>query len=82
LINNELQITTPVLKDTVLVNSVGKFRKRGKSFSNPLFSYLIKDFYGFVNKSFSNRVNFEIPDYWGIGKLVSRGFGTVKRVSS
>jgi hypothetical protein len=23
-------------------------------------------------------VNFEIPDYWGIGKSVSRGFGTVK----
>ncbi len=27
-------------------------------------------------------VNFEIPDYWGIGKSVSRGFGTVKRVNS
>ncbi|NWF53095.1 MAG: CRISPR-associated endonuclease Cas6 [Nitrospirae bacterium] len=26
-------------------------------------------------------VNFEIPDYWGIGKSVSRGFGTVKRCS-
>ena len=25
-------------------------------------------------------VNFEIPDYWGIGKSVSRGFGTVKRM--
>lgn len=24
-------------------------------------------------------VNFEIPDYWGIGKSVSRGFGAVKR---
>jgi len=24
-------------------------------------------------------VNFEIPDYWGIGKLVSRGGGTVVR---
>jgi hypothetical protein len=23
-------------------------------------------------------MNFEIPDYWGIGKSVSRGFGTVK----
>ncbi|MCC6545498.1 MAG: hypothetical protein IT392_13555 [Nitrospirae bacterium] len=32
---------------------------------------------GFLG-SFS--VNFEIPDYWGIGKSVSRGFGTVKRV--
>jgi hypothetical protein len=31
---------------------------------------------GFVG-SFS--VNFEIPDYWGIGKSVSRGFGTVKK---
>ncbi len=27
-------------------------------------------------------VNFEIPDYWGIGKSVSRGFGTVKKVKS
>jgi len=26
-------------------------------------------------------VNFEIPDYWGIGKSVSRGFGTIKRVN-
>lgn len=26
------------------------------------------------------KVNFEIPDYWGIGKSVSRGFGTVKRI--
>ena len=25
-------------------------------------------------------VNFQIPDYWGIGKSVSRGFGTVKRL--
>jgi len=25
-------------------------------------------------------VNFEIPDYWGIGKSVSRGFGTIQRV--
>lgn len=25
-------------------------------------------------------VNFEIPDYWGIGKSVSRGFGTVVRI--
>ncbi|MCL0071136.1 hypothetical protein M1N41_00965 [Thermodesulfovibrionales bacterium] len=24
-------------------------------------------------------VNFEIPNYWGIGKSVSRGFGTVKK---
>ncbi len=24
------------------------------------------------------KVNFEIPDYWGIGKSVSRGFGTIK----
>lgn len=25
-------------------------------------------------------VNFEVPDYWGIGKSVSRGFGTIKRI--
>jgi len=24
-------------------------------------------------------VNFEIHDYWGIGKSMSRGFGTVKK---
>jgi len=24
--------------------------------------------------------NFAIPDYWGIGKSVSKGFGTIKRV--
>jgi len=27
-------------------------------------------------------VNFEIPDCWGIGKSVSRGFGTVKKVNN
>ena len=27
-------------------------------------------------------VNFAIPDYWGIGKSVSRGFGTVIRIQS
>lgn len=34
---------------------------------------------GFIG-SFS--VNFEIPDYWGIGKSVSRGFGTIKRIEN
>ena len=27
-------------------------------------------------------VNFNIPDYLGIGKSVSRGFGTVKRIDT
>ena len=27
-------------------------------------------------------VNFEIPDYWGIGKSVSKGFGTIKRINN
>ena len=27
-------------------------------------------------------VNFEIPDYWGIGKSVSRGFGTVVKLKN
>ena len=27
------------------------------------------------------RTNFEIPDFFGIGKSVSRGFGTVKRIN-
>ncbi|MDA8340505.1 MAG: CRISPR-associated endonuclease Cas6 [Nitrospiraceae bacterium] len=34
---------------------------------------------GFVG-TFS--VNFSIPDYWGIGKSVSRGFGTIKRTDN
>jgi hypothetical protein len=34
---------------------------------------------GFLG-SFS--VNFEIPDYWGIGKSVSRGFGTIIKFKS
>jgi hypothetical protein len=34
---------------------------------------------GFLG-SFS--VNFEIPDYFGLGKSVSRGFGTIKRIDS
>ena len=25
-------------------------------------------------------INFEIPDFWGLGKSVSRGFGTIKRI--
>lgn len=36
-------------------------------------------FFGFLGK-FS--VNFEIPDYWGLGKSVARGFGTIKRCNS
>jgi hypothetical protein len=35
-------------------------------------------FIGFVGKFM---VNFQIPDYMGLGKSVSRGFGTVRRVS-
>ena len=35
-------------------------------------------FIGFLGKFM---VNFAIPDYMGLGKSVSRGFGTVKRVS-
>jgi hypothetical protein len=27
-------------------------------------------------------VNFDIPDYWGIGKSVSRGFGTIVKMGS
>lgn len=27
-------------------------------------------------------INFEIPDYWGIGKSVSRGFGTIKKIEN
>lgn len=28
------------------------------------------------------RLKFGIPDYWGIGKSVSRGFGTVKKTNA
>jgi hypothetical protein len=27
-------------------------------------------------------VNFEIPDYWGIGKSVSRGVVTIRKLES
>jgi hypothetical protein len=27
-------------------------------------------------------INFELPDYWGIGKSVSRGFGTIKKIEN
>jgi hypothetical protein len=27
-------------------------------------------------------VNFELPDYIGLGKSVSRGFGTIKRLKA
>ena len=31
---------------------------------------------------FKDLVNFEIPVYWGIGKSVSRGFGTVVKMGN
>lgn len=34
---------------------------------------------GFLGTFF---VNFEIPDYWGIGKSVPRGLGTVKKIKN
>lgn len=34
---------------------------------------------GFVGKF---KVNFKIPDYLGLGKSVSRGFGTIKKSGS
>jgi len=39
-----------------------------------LFAVIIIPLLGFLG-TFS--VNFEIPNYWGIGKSVSRGFGRV-----
>lgn len=38
------------------------------------------NFKGISMKGFTGRfrINFKIPDYLGIGKMVSRGFGTVK----
>ena len=34
---------------------------------------------GFLGTFF---VNFSIPDYWGLGKSVSRGFGTIVKMGS
>jgi len=57
-----------IVEGLIKVESSG-FRKQ-KSFlkGTPMLGFL---------GTFS--VNFEIPDYWGIGKSVSRGFGTVKK---
>jgi len=50
--------------------SIGYMKEVPTSFKgNPMLGFL---------GTFS--VNFEIPDYWGIGKSVSRGFGTVVKV--
>jgi len=57
-------VTTPIKANIVKIREVRTSLK-----GNPMLGFL---------GTFS--VNFEIPDYWGIGKSVSRGFGTVKRL--
>lgn len=50
--------------------SIGKLREVSTSLKGtPMLGFL---------GTFS--INFEVPDYWGIGKSVSRGFGVVKRI--
>ena len=54
-----------------IIANIGKLKEVNASLKgNPMIGFL-GDF----------SVNFEIPDYWGIGKSVSRGFGTIKRVN-
>lgn len=56
-------VSAPIEANILKIKEVQTYLKR-----NPMLGFL---------GSFS--VNFEIPDYEGIGKSVSRGFGTVKR---
>ena len=56
-------VPEPIIVNITKLKEVNTVLKR-----NPMLGFL-GDF----------SVNFEIPDYWGIGKSVSRGFGTVIR---
>ncbi len=64
-ISKSLGYTVP---EPIKVNIIKLKEVNTKLKSTPMLGFL---------GSFS--VNFEIPDYWGIGKSVSRGFGTIIR---
>lgn len=49
---------------------IGRLKRRKCELKDLLFIGFLLNF----------SVNFEIPDYMGIGKSVSRGFGTIKRI--
>lgn len=51
---------------------IGRLRLRKCELKGTLFVEFLGEF----------TVNFAIPDYMGLGKSVSRGFGTVKKVNS
>jgi len=79
-----------LLEDILVGNILSMSKSLGYTVTEPIkaktfdlreFQIRLKDvpMLGFLGR-FS--VNFEIPDYWGIGKSVSRGFGTVKKCSS
>ncbi len=76
-----------LLEKVLVGNIISMSKGLGYNVSEPIRANIIKlkevntklkgtPMLGFLGQ-FS--VNFEIPDYWGIGKSVSRGFGTVKR---
>jgi hypothetical protein len=58
-----------VSQELIVKLHLERVRKKIQLVGNPMVAFL---------GTFS--VNFEIPDYLGIGKSVSRGFGTVKRI--
>jgi hypothetical protein len=78
-----------LLEKILVGNSISMSKSLGYTVPEPITANIInlkevpaslkgKPMLGFLG-TFS--VNFEIPDYWGIGKSVSRGFGTIKRVN-
>ncbi|MBC7128913.1 MAG: CRISPR-associated endonuclease Cas6 [Thermoplasmatales archaeon] len=56
----------------------------GKLYSHSLLNEEIVKYKGIFHTTFTGefRINFKIPDYLGIGKGVSHGFGTIKRVKN
>ena len=86
-INNSKENNDRLLESILVGNILSLAKSLGYRIETQIYTKqkLIKRKVSFKNKvmiafygSFS--VNFEIPDYWGIGKSVSRGFGTVKRL--
>lgn len=76
-----------LLKKILIGNIISMSKSLGYTVPEPIKANIVKmreirtslkgtPMLGFLG-TFS--VNFEIPDYWGIGKSVSRGFGTIIR---
>lgn len=86
-INNTKENNYNLLKSILVGNVLSLSKSLGYKIEPRIYTKqkLIKGNVNFKNKAMtafygSFSVNFHIPDYWGIGKSVSRGFGTVKRV--